>query len=79
VVTIELHDLTEDIVMLRVTDTGTGVPAALDIHQPTCLGWQLVTLLTQQLHGVLTLERNQGTRISVRWSRRHAPGIHRRR
>jgi two-component sensor histidine kinase len=54
-------------VMLRVTDTGVGVTAGLDIHQPTRLGWQLVTLLTQQLHGVVALERDQGTRIAVRW------------
>jgi two-component sensor histidine kinase len=52
-------------VALRVTDTGVGVPAELDIHQPRRLGWQLVTLLTQQRHGVLALERDHGTRITV--------------
>jgi PAS domain S-box-containing protein len=66
-VTMELHGSSEGSVMLRVTDTGVGVSAALDIHQPTRLGWQLVTLLTQQLHGELVLERDRGTRITVRW------------
>ena len=68
-VTMELRGSSEGSVMLRVTDTGVGVPAALDIHQPTRLGWQLVTLLTQQLHGELALERDRGTRITVRWPR----------
>jgi PAS domain S-box-containing protein len=68
-VTMELRGSSESSVMLRVTDTGVGVPAALDIHQPTRLGWQLVTLLTQQLHGELVLERDRGTRITVRWPR----------
>lgn len=68
-VIMELRGSSEGSVMLRVTDTGVGVPAALDIHQPTRLGWQLVTLLTQQLHGELALERDRGTRITVRWPR----------
>jgi PAS domain S-box-containing protein len=67
VVTMEVCGTADGAVTLRVTDTGVGVPAAFDIHQPTRLGWQLVALLTQQLHGVLTLERDQGTRITVRW------------
>jgi PAS domain S-box-containing protein len=68
-VIMEFRGSSEGSVMLRVTDTGVGVPAALDIHQPTRLGWQLVTLLTQQLHGELVLERDRGTRITVRWPR----------
>jgi two-component sensor histidine kinase len=66
-VIMELRGSSEGSVMLQVTDTGVGVPAALDIHQPTRLGWRLVTLLTQQLHGELALERDRGTRITVRW------------
>jgi PAS domain S-box-containing protein len=68
-VTIELRSAPHGVVMLRVTDTGIGMPATFDIHQPTRLGWQLVNLLTKQLHGVITLEQGQGTRITVRWSR----------
>jgi PAS domain S-box-containing protein len=68
-VTLELRGTTDGAVVLRVTDTGVGVPKGLDIRQPSHLGWQLVTLLTQQLRGVLTLERDQGTRITVRFPR----------
>jgi PAS domain S-box-containing protein len=78
IVTIELRSAPHGVVMLRVTDTGIGVPAGLDIHQPKHLGWQLVTLLTQQLHGVVKLERDQGTRITVQWPHEHGMGARRR-
>jgi PAS domain S-box-containing protein len=68
-VTVALRRAPDDMLELRVADTGVGVPAALDIHQPTRLGWQLVTLLTRQLHGEVVLEGDQGTRITVRWPR----------
>jgi two-component sensor histidine kinase len=63
----ELHSTLDGAAMLRVTDTGVGVPTELDIHQPRSTGWQLVTLLTKQLYGILDLERDQGTRITVRF------------
>ncbi len=67
VITMELRRVSGDSIMLRVIDIGVGVPAGFDIHQPTRFGWQLVTLLTQQLRGDLALERDQGTCITVRW------------
>lgn len=67
VVTMELHSTLDGAAMLRVSDTGVGVTAELDIHQPRSTGWQLVTLLTKQLHGILDLERDQGTRITVQF------------
>jgi two-component sensor histidine kinase len=68
-VRVDLHDTLDGGVMLRITDTGDGVPAELDIHQPRSLGWRLVTLLTKQLYGTLDLERDQGTRITLRFPR----------
>jgi two-component sensor histidine kinase len=65
----ELRATSDGAVVLRVTDTGVGVPAGLDIHQPTRLGWQLVTVLTRQLQGELTLERDPCTCITVQWPR----------
>jgi two-component system, sensor histidine kinase PdtaS len=66
-VTMKLHNTPDGAAMLRVTDTGVGVPAELDIHQPRSSSWQLVTLLTKQLHGIIDLERDQGTRITVQF------------
>jgi PAS domain S-box-containing protein len=77
-VTVEFRSATDGVVMLRVTDTGIGVPAGLDIHRPTRFGWQLATLLTQQLQGVIELERDQGTRITVQWPHWRGTDAHRR-
>jgi two-component sensor histidine kinase len=77
-VTIEFRSAPDGLVMLRVTDSGIGVPAGLDIHQPTSLGWQLLTLLTQQLHGAVELERGHGTRITVQWPHWRGTDAHRR-
>jgi PAS domain S-box-containing protein len=66
-VTIEIQRLPTGSVMLRVTDTGRGVPEEIDIHQPRRFGWQLVRLLTKQLHGSLDLTRARGTCITVRF------------
>ena len=66
-VTMERHSTLDSAAMLRVTNTGVGVPADLNIDQPRCLGWQLVTMLTKQLHGIIDLDRDQGTRITMRF------------
>jgi two-component sensor histidine kinase len=44
-----------------VRDTGVGFPEALDFRHTASLGLQLVCMLTEQLHGTITLERRPGT------------------
>lgn len=52
-------------ILLLVSDTGVGIPAELDIEQVETLGLRLVTLLSRQLDGVLTIQRKQPTRFSL--------------
>ena len=52
-------------VVLEVGDDGVGVPEAIDIKNTQTLGLQLVTTLTQQLGGTITLDRSVGTRFTV--------------
>jgi PAS domain S-box-containing protein len=52
-------------VRLRVRDTGVGLPQGLEWRQPDSLGLQLVGLLTEQLGGTLTLERDGGTAVTI--------------
>jgi two-component sensor histidine kinase len=54
-----------DRVTLSVRDTGVGFPTALDFRQTDSLGLQLVNLLTEQLGGTLTLERDSGTTFTL--------------
>jgi two-component sensor histidine kinase len=54
-------------VTLRVQDTGVGFPEGLDAQTADSLGLQLVHLLTEQLGGTITLTRDRGTTITLRF------------
>ncbi|MBI1877890.1 MAG: response regulator, partial [Chloroflexi bacterium] len=58
---IALHSEQEGPLTLTVSDTGIGLPQAVDLSKPDGLGLQLVTTLTRQLHGAISLERVAGT------------------
>jgi two-component sensor histidine kinase len=52
-------------VILSVRDTGIGFPADLDFRRTESLGLQLVSMLTEQLGGTITLSRECGTAFVV--------------
>jgi two-component sensor histidine kinase len=60
-------------VSLALRDTGVGLPEGVEVCQTPSLGWQLVSLLTAQLGGTLTLERQQGTRVLLTFTPPQAP------
>jgi hypothetical protein len=56
-------------VSLTKSDTGVGIPAAIDRRTHT-LGFQLVRTLTHQLHGTLSLERRDATVVTASFAPR---------
>jgi two-component system CheB/CheR fusion protein len=52
--------------LLRVRDTGVGLPAEVDPAQPNSLGLTIVQMLVQQLGGRLEVERAGGAEVTVR-------------
>jgi two-component sensor histidine kinase len=50
---------------LTVTDNGIGLPAALNLHTPTSLGFKLVLALANQLCGHIEVESHGGTRVRI--------------
>jgi PAS domain S-box-containing protein len=62
---IALRQACPDICVLTVRDTGVGFPEDIDFRHTHSLGWQLICVLTEQLGGNLTLERNNGTSVTV--------------
>ena len=48
-------------VTLLVSDSGVGLPVELDFLNAETLGLQLISTLTEQLEGTLTLDRSNGT------------------
>jgi two-component sensor histidine kinase len=65
-ITVSTRQVDGDSVELGVADNGKGLPAGFDIAKATTLGLRLVTTLTGQLGGTLTLKENgPGTTITV--------------
>jgi PAS domain S-box-containing protein len=60
----------EEYVILSLADDGVGIPADVDLDNPTTLGLQLLPLLANQLHGTLRVERANPTRFTLRFPNR---------
>jgi PAS domain S-box-containing protein len=52
---------------LEVSDDGVGIPPKVDPLAPSTLGLRLVSILTEQLNGALSLHRGQGTRFVIQF------------
>jgi PAS domain S-box-containing protein len=50
---------------LTFADNGIGLPPGLDIHATRTLGMNLITSLTQQLHGDIEISTESGTRYVI--------------
>ena len=50
---------------LIVQDNGIGLPATIDLKDADSLGLQLIQILTEQLHGKLEIDRNNGTMFTI--------------
>ena len=62
---VSLARLDNDKILLVISDDGAGIPETLDINNVETLGLRLVTLLSQQLDGTLTINRRDPTRFSI--------------
>jgi two-component sensor histidine kinase len=65
VVQVALYSVTAQQARLVVRDTGIGFPADIDFRHTATLGLQLVDMLTEQLGGTITLERDGGTTFTL--------------
>jgi len=52
-------------VTLIIQDNGRGLPEGFDINEQTSFGLMLVTMLSEQLHAVLTVESIDGVRSTL--------------
>jgi two-component sensor histidine kinase len=64
---------TEDHLLLRVHDTGIGMPLEMDFETAGSLGLTLVQALATQLDGRLEVERSGGTTVTIRFPSVQAP------
>jgi PAS domain S-box-containing protein len=52
-------------VRMVVADNGRGIPEHIDFRNTETLGLQLVTTLTEQINGTITMNRNKGTTFEI--------------
>ncbi|MBE9210246.1 PAS domain S-box protein [Nostoc sp. LEGE 06077] len=66
-ITITLQNINDHIEM-SIQDNGVGIPNDLDWNNSSSLGLSLVyDLVTEQLEGSMTLERNHGTKFTIQF------------
>lgn len=68
-IVIKLAEEDGDQIRFEVADDGVGLPPESEFSGSS-LGLQLVPLFVEQLHGVLSIERDRGTRFCVRFPKR---------
>jgi PAS domain S-box-containing protein len=69
-IVVELKEVGNEEIYFSVTDNGIGLPSEAELATRSSLGLQLVSLFVEQLHGVLTVDRECGAQFSVRFPRR---------
>ncbi|MCE5213416.1 MAG: histidine kinase, partial [Methanobacterium sp.] len=65
-ITIELHQK-NNIYELIIGDNGVGIPEEIDFNTESTLGLRLVPSLVHQLDGTIQLDRNQGTKYTIKF------------
>ena len=65
---INLHSDNDNMFTLVVSDNGSGIPKEVDINNSDTFGMQLIKYLTSQLKGKLELDRNNGTKFSLKFN-----------
>jgi PAS domain S-box-containing protein len=67
-VSVHLDRTDGETVRLVASDTGKGLPADFDIHNPSSLGMRLVSgAVIRELGGTIDVERGNGTRFIIRF------------
>jgi PAS domain S-box-containing protein len=65
---ISLSSTGEDMIELLVRDNGVGIPEDIDFRKTESLGLHIVDILVEnQLHGEITMNKNNGTEFRIRF------------
>ena len=68
-VSIALQEMTDGRLILKIVDDGVGLPAGFDLNQCSSLGLQLVTILSEQIGGQMSLWHDNGTHFEISFAR----------
>ena len=54
-------------ILLDVYDNGIGIPKEVDYKNSDSLGLKLISTITKQMDGKISIERNNGTHVKITW------------
>jgi len=60
-----LYTTSRNQVKLVIKDNGIGIPNSISLENPDTLGMQIISLLTEQINGKVTISRNKGTCFEI--------------
>jgi PAS domain S-box-containing protein len=66
-VTVSMKPIENGDIALEVSDNGVGLEDDLDLKNTESFGLQLVDMLTEQLQGTISIDRNGGTTFALRF------------
>lgn len=64
----------EDNVIISVGDDGVGIPEEISLDKPTTLGFTLINNLSKQLNADISIDRQEGTNVDVRFTKENKKG-----
>jgi two-component sensor histidine kinase len=59
----------KQILMLVISDTGTGLPAGITLENPATPGFHLVSILIEPLNDTMALDFTEGTKFTFTFPR----------
>jgi two-component sensor histidine kinase len=64
-VTIKIKKTKDNTIEMVIADNGIGIPESVDYKNTETLGLQLVSILSEQINGKVTLSRTKGTTFKI--------------
>jgi two-component sensor histidine kinase len=64
-ITVKIETIPGGDIVLSVGDNGVGLPGEIDVETSATLGMRLVGILTKQINGTLTIDRDGGTLFTI--------------
>ncbi len=66
-IVVTLKKMINDRILLDVYDNGMGFPKDIDYKNTDSLGLKLISTITKQMDGNISIERNNGTHVKITW------------
>lgn len=70
-INITLKTTNTNILNLKITDNGIGIPQTININNTQTLGLKIVKILTEQLDGTIQINTNPGTTYTITLKKQH--------